>query len=364
MPMLDTPFFRKYLLPGFVFQSIVIGGGYGTGRELVEYFLRFGPLGGLLGMILSTAIWSAVCLATFELARQTGSYDYRAFTRQLLHRWWFLFEICYLVMMLLGLAVIAAASGSIVEAVFSLPYYVGVIGIMACVGFLVFKGTAVIEKSFAVWSFVLYAIYLVFLVWGLSQFFGGNPWPSLEIKPGWALSGVKYAGYNMVTIPALLFCIRHMERRREAFGAGILVGPIGMIPAFFFFLAMVTQYPAVVDRTVPANFLLEVLGSTAFQVIFQVVLLGTLIESGTGMIHAFNERVAGVLAERRSVMPAYLRPAVAVLLLVAAASLAPLGLKNLVAEGYGSATWGVILCYVLPVLTVGVWKIWRRRGEG
>ena len=78
--MLDTPFFRKYLLPGFVFQSIVIGGGYGTGRELVEYFLQFGPLGGLLGMVLSTAIWSAVCLATFELARRTRSYDYRAFT--------------------------------------------------------------------------------------------------------------------------------------------------------------------------------------------------------------------------------------------------------------------------------------------
>ena len=71
---------------------------------------------------------------------------------------------------------------------------------MACVGFLVFKGTAVIEKSFAVWSFVLYAIYLVFLVWSLSQFFGDNPWPSLEIKPGWFLAGVKYAGYNMVVI--------------------------------------------------------------------------------------------------------------------------------------------------------------------
>ena len=363
LPLLDAPFFRKTLLPGFVFQSIVIGGGYGTGRELVEFFLKFGPLGGLLGMVLSTAIWSAVCLVSFELARRTRSYDYRTFTRQLLHRWWFLYEICYLVMMLLGLAVIAAASGSIVEAVFSLPYHAGVIGIMACVGFLVFKGTAVIEKSFALWSFVLYAIYLVFLAWGLSQLFGDKPWPSLEIKPGWFLAGVKYAGYNMVAIPALLFCIRHIERRREAVGAGILVGPIGMIPAFFFYLAMVTQYPAVVDQTVPANFLLEALGSTAFQVVFQVVLLGTLIESGTGMIHAFNERVAGVLAERRAVMPAALRPAVALLLLVAAALIAQLGLIDLVAKGYGTATWGVILCYVLPVLTIGVWKIWRR-GEG
>ena len=27
--------FRRYLLPGFVFQSVVVAGGYGTGRELV-----------------------------------------------------------------------------------------------------------------------------------------------------------------------------------------------------------------------------------------------------------------------------------------------------------------------------------------
>ena len=253
--MLNAPFFRKYLLPGFVFQSIVIGGGYGTGRELVEFFLKFGPLGGLLGMALSTAIWSAVCLVTFELARRTGSYDYRAFTRQLLHRWWFLYEICYLIMMLLSLAVIAAASGSIVEAVFSLPYHAGVIGIMACVGFLVFKGTAVIEKSFAVWSFVLYAIYLVFLVWSLSQFFGGNPWPSAGDQAGMVPGGrqvcrIQHGGHPG---PSVLHP-PYPQSRREAVGAGILVGPIGMIPAFFFFLAMVTQYPAVVNQTVSRQF--------------------------------------------------------------------------------------------------------------
>jgi uncharacterized membrane protein YkvI len=34
-----SDFFRRYLLPGFVFESAVIAGGYATGRELVEFFL-------------------------------------------------------------------------------------------------------------------------------------------------------------------------------------------------------------------------------------------------------------------------------------------------------------------------------------
>ena len=52
-----TSVFKAYVLPGIVFQSVIIAGGYGTGREMVEYFLNYGPVGGLLGMIfISTVI--------------------------------------------------------------------------------------------------------------------------------------------------------------------------------------------------------------------------------------------------------------------------------------------------------------------
>ena len=36
--MFRNIFFKKFILPGLIFQSLVIGGGYGTGRELVEFF--------------------------------------------------------------------------------------------------------------------------------------------------------------------------------------------------------------------------------------------------------------------------------------------------------------------------------------
>ena len=48
--MKKSNWFQIYLVPGIVFQSMVIAGGYGTGRELVEYFLQFGPKAGLLGL--------------------------------------------------------------------------------------------------------------------------------------------------------------------------------------------------------------------------------------------------------------------------------------------------------------------------
>jgi uncharacterized membrane protein YkvI len=358
--------FRKYLLPGFVFQSVVIAGGYGTGREIAEFFLTQGPVGGLLAMVLvSTVIWSAVCAASFEFARTFGAYEYRTFFRCLLGRGWVLFEVFYLVMLAIVLAVIAAAAGSMLEETFHLPYAVGVVTIVAAVGFLVFRGSAAIEKALTGWSFVLYAVYVVLFVWVFSLFGRGigDILMDGEVRSGWLLGGVRYAGYNLAVIPAVLFVVRHAETRRQAVTAGVLAGPIAMVPGLLFYVAMLGQYPAILERPVPANALLEVLGSRPFKIVFQIFLFGTLIETGTAMIHAVSERMASLARERGGDFTRYLRPVTAVMLLLVATLFARIGLIDLIAKGYGTLTWAFLLIFVIPVLTRGVWLI-RRRSAG
>src|SRR5689334_25199749 len=73
--------FQRFLLPGFAFKAVVIGGGYATGRELAEFFLPSGPWGGIAAMVLATFIWSGVCVATFLFARASGARDYQSFVR-------------------------------------------------------------------------------------------------------------------------------------------------------------------------------------------------------------------------------------------------------------------------------------------
>lgn len=352
-------FFRRYLLPGFVFQSVVIAGGYGTGRELVEFFLTRGPLGGLLAMAVSTAIWSAVCMASFEFARTFRLYDYRSFFKVLLGPAWVLFEIAYVLLLLLVLAVVAAASGQILLETFGLPYAVGVVAVMAAIGALVFGGSKVIEGALAGWSFVLYGVYAVFFVWCFSRF-GGDMTAALgsgEATSGWAVAGVRYAAYNLAVIPAVLFTLRHHTSRRETLASGALAGVIGIVPGLLFYLASLSLYPAILEAPVPANALLEALGSRAFQIAFQVVLFGTLIETGTGLIHAVNERIAHLHEERGAEMAPWLRPAVAVGFLLVGTALSRFGLIDLIARGYGTLTWVFLAVFVVPVLTLGVWRI-------
>ncbi len=353
--------FRRYLLPGFVFQSVVIAGGYGTGRELVEFFLSEGPLAGLYGIAVTTVIWSAVSMVTFELARMWGAYDYRRFFQGLLGRGWWLFEICYVGLLLIVLAVVAAASGSILEQTFGLSYWIGVGAVMLAVGALVFGGNDAIERFFTVWSFVLYALYLALFLWCFQRF-GPLISANLTAEPAgtrWLWAGLSYAGYNLAVIPPVLATLRLHESRKQTFIAGALTGPIAMIPGLLFFLATVGQYPSIVEATVPADVLLRLLGSRVFQIAFQVVLFGTLVETGAGLIHAFNERLSGYRSDAGTELPRGVRPAVAVALLALGTFISRFGLIDLIARGYGTLTIGFIVIYVVPVLTLGVWKLRR-----
>jgi uncharacterized membrane protein YkvI len=364
MSFLRSSFFKKYLLPGFVFQSVTIAGGYGTGRELVEFFLNYGPLGGLLGMFLvTTLMWSIILAISFEFSRKFKAYDYRTFFKKLLGPFWPLFEIIYAVQIFLVLAVIGSAAGVILRDNFGLPYMVGVIIMLAAVGFLTFEGKSFIENFLSVWSIILYLVYAAFFVVALVKFgpLIQTSFTSGVILPKWALGGFKYALYNLGTVPAVLFCLNHIETRKEAVTAGILGGFIGIIPGALFFIAVVGHYPGVLPEEIPAVFLLHKAGVPILLIVFQLVLFGTLIETGTGFIHSVNERIRSTLEAKGKELLRWQRPIVAVIMLSIAIGISTFGLVNLIAKGYGSAAWGFLIAYIIPVLTLGIYKILKSK---
>ena len=104
---------RVYVIPAGVFQSVIVGGAYGTGREVAEYLSRFGPLGGLYACGLIILGFALVIAASFEFARLFQTWDYRGFVKCLLGPGWMLYEICFVTLLVIALAVTgAAAAGS------------------------------------------------------------------------------------------------------------------------------------------------------------------------------------------------------------------------------------------------------------
>lgn len=312
-------------------------------------------------MLPATLLVSATCMVGFELARLARTYDYRSFLKTLLGRGWVIYEVFYLVSIILIMAVIGSATGAMFTESFQLPGIFGTSLLLAAIAFLALKGTGVIENVLSAWSFVLYAVYLT--VFGLSIYRFGpeirEALTSIPAETGWLLSGLRYGGLQLSLLPAVLFATTHIRKRREALIAGALAGPILMVPAALFFFAMLAHFPDILEQPVPVNFILPFLESTALMVIFPIILMGTFVETGTGMIHAFNQRVASGMRAMGKTLPDMARPIIAITLIIAALLMSRFGIIDLIAVGYGAMTWLAIAIIVVPLLTIGIWRVSR-----
>lgn len=359
--------FQRVLLPGLAFKAVVIGGGYATGREIAEFFLTSGPLGGLFGILIAMALWSLVCALTFLFARTFAATDYRAFFRALLGPFWILFEIVYVLLMILILAVMAAAAGSIGEAAFGFPGWIGTTLLLAAIVVVTGLGTAAAERMFRFSSAYIYLIYAAFLVLALLSF-GDRIGPALaEAGPGhgWIVGGTTYAGYNLIAAVAILPFLRHQTSKRDAVTAGLLCGPLAMLPALLFFLSMVAWYPDIADEVLPSDFLLRRIEAPWFYFLFQAMILTALLETGVGMVNAINERVAAAAGRRRLAFGTGRRLALSSVLVVGSGVVAArFGLIELIARGYAAFGWIMLALFVLPLFTIGVAKLAARRREG
>jgi uncharacterized membrane protein YkvI len=357
--------FQRYLLPGLAFKAVVIGGGYATGRELAEFFMPSGPQGGLLAMLLAMAIWSAVCAVTFGLARATASWDYRTFFQNLLGPLWVIFEGAYVIFMILILAVFGAAAGAIGSAVLNWPPLAGTLCLIASIVLVSANGNASVEQLFKWVSIFLYAVYAIFVVLSLFAF-GDRIVANLSTAAptdGWALGGITYAGYNLVGAVIILPVLRHLRSDKEALLAGLLAGPLAMIPALLFFICMIAFYPAIAGEALPSDFLLRRLDFPAFHFLFQLMIFLALLESSTGFVHALNERAALAYLRRRGrILPVAARVSITGALLIGSIFLATrFGLVTLIARGYRALAYVFLSVFVLPVMTVGLHRLWKTR---
>lgn len=358
-----TGWVERRLLPGLAFKAVVIGGGYATGRELATFFLPSGPRGGLYAMGLAMLIWCAVCIVTFLFALRTHSADYRTFFQNLLGPLWPIFEVAYLLALVVILAAFTAAAGTLGEALFSWPPLLGALLFMASVSTVVTFGNRAVEALFKYVSLLLYATYAIFVVLQLSRFGDRAIGALVADTPtdGWAIGGLTYAGYNIIGAVIILPALRHLQTRRDAVIAGLLAGPLAMLPAVAFFVCMIPHSPAIDAVTLPSEYLLGQLGSPVFRLIFQLMIFSALLESATGGVHAINERAAAWYQGRRDQsFPRLFRFSLTIAILTISVFVAGrFGLVAVIADGYRWLAYIFLTIYVLPLMTIGLWRVLR-----
>ncbi|MDL5046378.1 hypothetical protein QQ054_10070 [Oscillatoria amoena NRMC-F 0135] len=351
---------KRIFLPGIILQSVLIGGGYATGREIVEYGAKFGASGWISGLAIFLG-FSLLSILSMEACRQWKVYDYKSLLQKLISKGWILYEVVYLALSILVIAVMAAAAGEILHNTLGLTKWIGVLTIIGVVGFLNYKGDDTIAKLETIGTVALFAAYFVFSIsifswkgesivktfhrWDTS--FLSDP-PALVLLIG---TGILYVGYNLGVYPASFFTYKLLQSRKQSILAGLVSGLLMTIPWFLTYFALMAYYPdeQVIGSPVPWLSMLRGFPS-GFLMAFGVVVGWTLIETATGVIHGFITRINVEAVSNGKVLRKITKAYISIGALLAALLLAQVGIIDLVAKGYTWMAYAMIAVYALPLI--------------
>lgn len=364
--------FGKYFLPGILLQSVLIGGGYATGREIVSYGAKYGAKGWIsgIGVLIGFAI---VAMLTFELSRVYKVYDYKNMIKVLIGPLWPVFDVAYVVLMILIISVMASASGAIVEETVGLNYWAGVILLVAITGLLMFFGDSFIEK-FETWGTILlyvgYILFTIMVIVSKGSHIGevmasGDMSYSGNVGNGAVIwTGIIYVAYNLCVYPASMFSLKRQTSRKECVVSGLLAGVLMTIPWFMTYFALMCFYPeeGVLSANIPWLVMMnQINANPIFTVIFGIVMGWTLIETSTGVIHALLGRINVEMKERgKKEIDRKKQAVITILILVSSCVMAKFGIIDLIEKGYTALSYIFMILYLLPILTIGVYKILKK----
>ena len=102
--------YAKYILPGVLLQSVLIGGGYATGREIYSYGAKFGAMGWISGLTIGIG-FALFAFLTFEICRIYKVYDYKNYIKQVIGPLWPMME-CSSTVTTLPVSLAAATTSS------------------------------------------------------------------------------------------------------------------------------------------------------------------------------------------------------------------------------------------------------------
>lgn len=201
---------------------------------------------------------------------------------------------------ILIISIVIAATGSIFEGTLGLNYWIGVSIIAIVAGLLNFYGGRLIERFKTLGTAVLFIGYIIFAIlvisntWGnAKEVFASGDTSFFGEFTIWSIiwTGIIYVGYNLAVYLAALFTLECQRTVKDTLIGGIVAGVLMTVTWFLTYYALMGHYP---DKSVFAADVpwLEILSGYGLwvAVLFGLVVGWTLIETATGMIHAFLHR--------------------------------------------------------------------------
>ena len=351
---------KQVLRVAFAFVGVVVGAGFATGQEIMQYFVAFG-INGVWGAVLSAVIMSLMAMIILQLGSYFQANEHGEVFRRVSHPIFSrVLDIGVIITLFATGFVMFAGAGANMEQQWGIPVWIGAV-IMVLVtiaaGFLdVDRVTTVIGSitPFIVGFILLASVYTLAFT---------DATPAAEqaaavaevptTLPNWVVAAVNYVGFNLMVAVSMAIVIGGSLFNPRAAGAGGFTG--GLIYSAMLLITTITLFHTVGTVATDAVPMLTVINRLHpwLGQAMAVVILGMIFNTALGMFYALGRRVTANHPEKFKI--------VYVALVLLGFALSFMGFQNLI--GWVYPILGYIGLLLITVMLVAWLRGRERIGE-
>ena len=361
---------KIYLSLAFVWFTTHFGGGFASGRQVVQYFVSLGKYA-IIMPIISQAILALVFYAAWSFAFEHKAFNYRVWTDKFYRPVEKVlspaYEILYNLILVTATAVAFATGGATMTSVLGTPYLVNTAFIAAALLLLTIFGARLVRKAA---TYVAVAIILGMFVIYVPNIIAGFPQISANMAAFSAQSSTEgptfwgalwttftYAGFQAVVMGAYIAHSSALKSKSDVTKASILGFVLNSLMLVMTVLGLlIFLNDGVLADAVPALVVIRngVGAGWMVPLISILIVLGA-VSTGVNMIYGITQRVVTYLSRNEAAEAAQTQErrrsvVVSAIYVLITWSVAQFGLIPLIAKGYGTLGWISIFVIIIPVV--------------
>lgn len=289
---------KERLLIIFAYIGAVVGAGFASGQEIVQFFVVYG-LYGFKGIILASILFSLLGGLLLYVAHQEKVSTYQEFLEVLFSNKLAPFiDLSLGIFLFLGISTMLSASGAVFTEHLYLPKSLGIFLAFIIVALFLITGKKGLVFSFNI--LVPIKLVLILIITFYASFFTVvNQAPDYTIllssyHPNyWIISSFLYVGYNFALALVILVAYQSLTSKKDGISGGIWGGLVLGILVLFNYLALSKYLPNILDYEVPMLFIAGNISLTT-KFLYTTVLWVGILTTALANTYGFAQRFANL----------------------------------------------------------------------
>ncbi|EPY6471722.1 hypothetical protein ACWO4B_002382 [Clostridium sporogenes] len=335
-----------------------VGGGFATGNQTMNFFVKHGWHSVWLPAVIVIII-GLTYRESLILAKNYGTYDYKSWSKKMYEPYdkvfSIIFEIGYLMIVLLGTGGSIAGSASLMEN-YGVNYLVGVLITGGIFYILTIYGSELIRKASTIITVLILILLTIIVIVGIVNNSGNlSHLVSTKYSPssfGTVLySGLRYAGYQAFVVAIVLSAsdtLKSDKAINKSMTLGIILNGVMITLSCIMLLAWM---PGAQKETIPILYVCKRFNSNFLLFSYSVVLFLAFVSTGIGCVFGAVARFEHVFKKPENIKKR--RGLISLVCMVLSMAISLFGLTKIVVVGYGYVGIIGIFAVVIPCIVVG-----------